>query len=164
MFCRHIKRDNSVRASPLWKAVTATPHSKRLSIHQRPRAGPVSCRIRLSSAGVHPVPGWALLWALSENPNSSCMFSPILSANFVGSQRKVGCAVLSIYSNRMGGEAPSGRVNGGAGSCTKSILLGFRRLMSRRTQPHVRRLSAYWTHIFQMKEIYIQVWTIIWHS
>ena len=51
-------------------------------------------RILLSSAAVQPVPGSARLSALSGKPNSSCRFSPIHSASFVGNQRRTGCAVL----------------------------------------------------------------------
>ena len=94
-----------------------------------------SCSILLSSAGVHPVPGGALPSALSGNPKSSCRFSPIHSASFVGNHRRTGCAVLYVYSSHCGHATPWGSVTRGAGSRTNSILLGLRRLISRRTQP-----------------------------
>ena len=74
-------------------------------------------RIWLSSAGVQPVPGSALILALSGNPNLSCRFSPIHSANLVGDQRKAGCAVLYMYSSHFGVDAcVSDMAKKGAGS------------------------------------------------
>ena len=94
------------------------------------------CRMWFSSAGVQPLPGSALWSALSGNPSSSCKFSPIHSANLVGSQRRTGFAVRYTYSNHFGEEwCPSGRHKDGAGFSANSIRLGLRRLMSRRTQP-----------------------------
>ncbi len=58
-------------------------------------------RMLLSSAGVHPAPGWASISALSGKPNSYCMFSPIHSASLLGSEHKAGWAVWYTYSERM---------------------------------------------------------------
>jgi hypothetical protein len=60
-------------------------------------------RILLSFVGVQPVPGCALLSALSGNPSTTYRFSLIHSASFVGSQTRcqsrVGHAVWLTYSN-----------------------------------------------------------------
>ncbi len=58
-----------------------------------------ACRIWLSSAGVQLEPGSDRLSALSDNPNSSCRFSPIHSASFVGRQHKV-CSMKSCKNQR----------------------------------------------------------------
>ena len=95
-----------------------------------------ACRILFSSAGVQPEPAATRLSALSAKSNSSCRFSPIHSASFVGSQRRAGWAVRYTYSNYVGEDSfPSGTVKGCSGSCRNSILLGLRRLRSRRTRP-----------------------------
>ena len=121
-----------------------SPEQVRLPFHTSKR-----CQGTLHDVGVQYIvelrwcpssaslPGGALwsTWALSGNPKSSCRFSPIHSASFVGNHRRTGCAVRYVYSSHCGHATPWGSVTRGAGSWTNSILLGLRRLISRRTQP-----------------------------
>ena len=91
-----------------------------------PRAFALFCRMLLSLNILH-----LIVSLLSENPNLSCMFSPIHSANLIGRYWSTGCLWYAYSSHTLSG----GTERQIASVAATDTLNCFRSSRSRRTAP-----------------------------